>query len=133
MSKSLEDKDHAPKVTIWLTKHISKFGKDMNRMKFLFNILCNCQKNIFLQGLVSFCHINKNFDDFKSLRLTETSCAWSGSEIPLIDKRLDFLDNLRTQLKGIDFAEHRAWISEWIQNIRNYKSRIEAEEFMDRT
>ena len=133
MSKSLEDKDHAPKVTIWLTKHISEFGKDMNRMKFLFNILCNCQKDIFLQGLISFCHINKSFDDFKSLRLTETSCSWSGSEIPLIDKRLDFLDNLRTQLKGIDFAEHRAWISEWIQDIRNYKSRIEAEEFMDRT
>ena len=32
-----------------------------------------------------------------------------------------------------DYAEHRAWISEWIQNARNYRSRIEAEEFMDRT
>ena len=105
----------------------------MSRMKFLFNILCNCQKDIFLQGLVSFCHVNKSFDDFKSLRLTETSRSWSGSEIPLIDKQLDFLDNLRTQLKGIDYAEHRAWISEWIQNARNYRSRIEAEEFMDRT
>ena len=133
MSKSLEDKDHAPKVTIWLTKHISEFGKDMNRMKFLINILCNCQKDIFLQGLVSFCHVNKSFDDFKSLRLTETSRSWSGSEIPLIDKQLDFLDNLRMQLKGIDYAEHRAWISEWIQNARNYRSRIEAAEFMDRT
>ena len=133
MSKSLENKDHAPKVTIWLNEHISEFGKDMSRMKFLFNILCNCQKDIFLQGLVSFCHVNKNFDDFKSLRLTETSRSWSGSEIPLIDKQLDFLDNLRTQLKGIDYAEHRAWISEWIQNARNYRSRIEAEEFMDRT
>lgn len=133
MSKSLENKDHAPKVTIWLNEHITEFGKDMSRMKFLFNILCNCQKDIFFQGLVSFCHVNQSFDDFKSLRLTETSRSWSGSEIPLIDKQLDFLDNLRTQLKGIDYAEHRAWISEWIQNARNYRSRIEAEEFMDRT
>ena len=133
MSKSLENKNHAPKVTIWLNEHISEFGKDMSRMKFLFNILCNCQKDIFLQGLVSFCHVNKSFDDFKSLRLTETSRSWSGSEIPLIDKQLDFLDNLRAQLKGIDYAEHRGWISEWIQSARNYRSRIEAEEFMDRT
>lgn len=133
MSKALENKDHAPKVAIWLNEHISEFGKDMSRMKFLFNILCNCQKDVFLQGLVSFCLVNRNFDDFKSLRLAETSRSWSGSEIPLIDKQLDFLDNLRTQLKGIDYAEHRAWISEWIQNARNYKTRIEASEFMDRT
>lgn len=133
ISCALEDKNHGSKVPIWLNQHISKFGKDMDRMKFLFNILCNCQKDIFMQGLLAFCYVNKSFNDFKSLRLTETSRSWSGSEIPLIDKQLDFLDNLHIQLKGIDFAEHRAWICEQIQSIRNYKAHVEATEFMDRT
>lgn len=133
ISSALKCKEYNLKVPIWLNHYISEFGQDMNRMKFLFNILCNCRKDLFLQGLLTFCQVNHNFDDFKTLHLTETLCSWSVSEIPLIDKRLDFLEDLRLQLKGVDLAEHRVWVSELIQNIRNYRSCVETEEFMDRT
>ncbi len=133
ITKATKSKDSSEKLSAWLTKYISTHGNEVKRIKFLFGILCNCHKDVFMNALLIFCQVNRSVEDFKKIRLAPTSRSWSGSEIPLIDKQLEFLDGLRTQLKGIDFAEHRAWISEWIDDTRKYRASVESEEFVDRT
>lgn len=129
---SLDDQDKYAFVMNWINHYITEYSRDMERMKYLFYILCNCPKAVFKQSLVCFCKNNTSYDNFASLPLDATSKSWSGSEIPLINSELDFLEDLKQGLRGIDFIEHRAHISSEIQSLRAYKSRIEAEDFIER-
>ena len=128
----LDDPDKCGLVLNWLNHYITEYCADMDRTKYLFYILCTCLKAIFKYALVNFCKCNCNYNDFDALSLDATSKSWSGSEIPLINSQLDFLEDLKQELRGIDFIEHRARISAEIQSLRSYKSRTEAEDFIER-
>ena len=132
LAKPLKSADESDPVIIWSKHYIANHYDDKNCMEFLFHSLCNCRKEVFKQALIFFCKNNNNFDDFASLPLDATSKSWSGSEIPLINSQLDFLEDLKQELRGIDFIEHRARISAEIQSLRSYKSRTEAEDFIER-
>lgn len=132
IGKSIKSVDESDPVIIWIKCYISNYSADMSRMEFLFHSLCNCHKEVFKQALIFFCKSNNNFNDFASLPLDATSKSWSGSEIPLINSELDFLEELKQELRGIDFIEHRAHISSAIQSLRAYKSHTEAEDFIER-
>ena len=130
--ESLDDQDKYSFVINWINHYITEYSRDMERMKYFFYVLCNCPKSVFKQALICFCKNNTSYNDFASLPLDATSKSWSGSEIPLINSELDFLEELKQELRGIDFIEHRAHISSEIQSLRAYKSRIEAEDFIER-
>lgn len=129
---SLDDPDKCDLVLTWINHYITDHCRDMDRMNYLFHILCNCPKAVFKGALITFCKCNRNYNDFDALPLDATSKSWSGSEIPLINSQLDFLEDLKQELRGIDFIEHRARISAVIQSLRSYKSRTEAEDFIER-
>lgn len=54
----------------------------------------------------------KDVELFKSLLLFTNFSSWSDSEVPLIEKKIDFLSDLIMILKGADFIEHRAYLKE---------------------
>ena len=128
----LGKRDKCDFVLKWINHYITEHCTDMDRMKYLFHILCNCSKAVSKGALITFCKCNRNYDDFDALPLDATSKNWSGSEIPLINSELDSLEELKQELRGIDFIEHRARISAVIQSLRSYKSRTEAEDFIER-
>ena len=84
-----------------------------------------------LEYILEFLKVNKNLEDFKKLYLFPLSCSWSGSEIPLIMKKMDFLKLLKDNLKGIDYIDHRKYIEEYRINLEKYKEEVELREYLE--
>ena len=119
-------------VVKWINYYVAEYSRDMDRMKYLFYIISNAPKVVFKQALILFCKTNSRYEDFALLPLDATAKRWSGSEIPLIDIYLDFLEELKRELRGFEFIAHRAHISSKIQSARSYRSRVEAGDFLER-
>lgn len=53
------------------------------------------------------------------------SVSWSGSEIPLIMDKIEFLQSLKEKLKGNVCIEHKNYIEEYRRNLGEYKRKVE--------
>ena len=62
-----------------------------------------------------------------------THMSWSGSEIPIIDSQLMFLEKLSGELQGVQFIEHRVYLSGLIHEKRAYKEEVLLREFLEET
>jgi hypothetical protein len=56
--------------------------------------------------------------------------SWSGSEVPIIERQISFLERLKDSLNGFEFIEHRERISMYIHGYRERKEKILLEEFL---
>lgn len=115
----------------WLKQYIELNYSNIDRMKFLFDIICNCTKDQIHQAVLTFCKFNTSFEDFKLLHIIPTHLSWSGSEVPLIEKQISFFENLKNSLIGFDFIEHRAYLSEYIQSYQRRKEAVLLHEFLN--
>ena len=75
--------------------------------------------------------LNKNCDDFKKLYLFPLSESWSGSQIPLINNKIDLLQSLNKQISGLDYLEHKAYIEERIKGLEEYRDKVEIREYLE--
>lgn len=114
----------------WIKRFLFNNSKDLKSMKILFNVICNCSKEQRIKAIVSFCSYNKSYDAFKAIQLIPTHGGWHGSEIPVLEKRISYLEQLKNELNGYDYIQHRARISEYIQNARERKNKVLTEEFL---
>ena len=55
---------------------------------------------------------------------------WSGSEVPLIQKRIDYLNRLLPLLNGLDFLNHKKYIEDEIENKKEYMNNVEINEIL---
>lgn len=113
----------------------------MNSLKESIDNIEKCKKLIYmvviafpdwkLDYVMSFLELNKNIEDFKSLYLFSNFQSWSGSEIPLINKKIDFLTKLKDKLVGITYIEHRLYIEQCITDKEKYKEKVELREYIE--
>ena len=75
--------------------------------------------------------LNPDFDAFRNIHIMPTHASWSGSEVPIIEQYIAFLIKFRENLKGIQFIEHRAYISEEIQDLQKRKEEVLLREFLE--
>ena len=115
----------------WIEYYIVNHYSDRGAMDFLFGIVCNCSEEQRLHAIMLFCKNNSSFEDFSNIQITPTHMSWSGSEVPIIEKRISFLERIRDSLNGFEFLEHRERISMHIQNHRERKERILLKEFLE--
>ena len=73
----------------------------------------------------------KDIEVFKSIPLFANSSSWSGSKVPLIEKKIDFLSDLIISFKGADFIEHRAYLKERKNSYESYKQDILIKEYLE--
>lgn len=51
--------------------------------------------------------------------------------MPLIDKKIGFLKRLLSELKGIEYIEHRVYIKERIESYEQYKKDVLIKEYLE--
>jgi len=114
----------------WIAHYIEKNSNDKSAMKFLFGTVCNLPEQRRLSAIVTLCANNPTYETFCNIPLMPTHLSWSGSEVPVIEGQINFLNTVRDHLSGIQYIEHRAHISEMIQHKQEYKERILVQEFL---
>ena len=74
---------------------------------------------------------NKSIEDFKKIHLFPMSASWSGSEVPLILDKIEFLQDLKEKMKGVSYIEHREYIDEYRRDLEEYKRKVELREYLE--
>ena len=77
-----------------------------------------------------FLSCNKDLELFKTWQLFSCSMMWSGSQVPLIQKQIDYLNHLLPLLNGLDYLNHRKYIEDEIENKKKYMDKIEIDEIL---
>ena len=75
---------------------------------------------------------NNDFEAFKELYLFPTSSCWTGSELPLIQDEIDFLEKLKSQLTEVSYLQHKSYINKLIDSKEKYKESTQIEEMLGR-
>jgi len=117
---------------IFLCQYIGKYAHDADKMHIAFDIIINLQSERKLKFFQEFLHNNKNFEDFKKIRLLPNH--WSsvgGSMVPTLVRRKELYEKVRELCTGADFIEHREYLSENIDSKNAYIERTKKSEFME--
>src|SRR5690625_5885542 len=74
---------------------------------------------------------SKKVKDFKKISLFPSIYSWSGSEVPLHDSKILFLERVIRELKGIEFIEHRAYLKKVKLKLENARKEIQVREYLE--
>ena len=115
----------------WIREHIDKHAYDEAKIKDIFDVIATVFPGKRLEYIKEFLEKNSNFDMFTKISLFPSSRSWSGSEVPLIEKDIEFLQKLADEISGVDYLEHKLYLKEWISDKKQYKQKVLKREYME--
>ena len=115
----------------WIVDYIKRYYDNIDKIKMIVVIVATVFPAWKCEMILFFLNINKSIEVFEELYLFPLSASWSGSEIPLIDKKIKFLDELHSSLKGLDYIEHKKYLKEYIASLESYKEKVEIREYLE--
>lgn len=133
-NKSVSNEAVNTRVQEWLYEYIEKNYNESKLMhKIFFHYISLQSEDLRLGYLEQFLKYNKKFEDFKNLSILPTSFSWSGSEIPLLDRDITFLDILIKSdfLRGIKFIDHREYLDSYKAALMKRKKEVRVKEFRE--
>lgn len=115
----------------WIVDYIERYCDNIDKIKMIINIVATVFPAWECEVVLIFLSMNKSIEAFEKLYLFPLSVSWSGSEIPLINKKIKFLEELHSSLKGIDYIEHKKYLKECIASEESYKEKVEMREYLE--
>lgn len=115
----------------WLEVYIRSNYQDIEKIKLVICIVNIIFESLKQDMILLFLNLNKSYGDFQKLYLFPLSSSWSGSEIPLIDKKILFLKGLKESLKGIDYIQHRNYLNDKIEALQSYRKQVELRKYIE--
>ena len=115
----------------WIKQYIVNNTQDISKIKRIFSAVDVAFPDIKKELLVFFINKNNDFNCFEKIPLFPNGRSWTGSEIPSIDREINFLVSLKNELNGVNFIKHRNYLKEEIQRLENYKKRVAINEYIE--
>jgi hypothetical protein len=109
---------------------IEKHYNDTNYIGCLFEAIANLSNEERIRYIKVFLKNCPNFEAFKKLPILASSFSWSGSEVPIIEERKEFLKILLQELNGIKHLEHKQYIEETIKNLDEKIENVQTNEIL---
>lgn len=125
----LENEDNVDKKKNWLLEQLCKTTNAVEDYVRLVSVVALVFPQWEEAFILVFLQLNQSVDDFKNLIFFPSS-SWSGSEIPLIDKEISFLEGLKSKIRGAKFIEHQAYLTDLIKEKKQHKKRVEIREYL---
>lgn len=114
----------------FLEKLILERHKDAQFMQFLFSTIAKFPTDRRLAHITVFLKRNNNFDDFEELPLEPSISGWSGSAVPMLQKKIGYYESLSSVCNTVDLLKHRQFLE---QHISALHKQIEGEKKRDFT
>ena len=113
------------KQDLWMQHTIEKYGHDKDRMCLLFTAIeeLSCERR--RKAVEKFLSLNTNPDVFERLPLEPSHWGGTGSMIPYMQERIEYLRSLLPLVSGIKYLKHKQRIE---QEVDCWKERIRSEE-----
>lgn len=115
----------------WLLNKLHTNIDNIKLCKILIDIVITVMPDWKKEFILEFVNMNKKIDDFKKINLFPLYNSWSGSQIPLILNKIDFLKTIKDSLNGIDFLEHKKYLEDYCRRLVKYKKQVELQEYLE--
>lgn len=119
-----EKQDHTLKLLIERRHNDSSF------MEFVFEVIAQFSPERRRRFIASFLELNKSFEDFQGLSLQPNSYSWSGSAVPVLQGRAEYLESLLPILNVVDLLQHKQYVEHEIELIRVQIEREKKKDFI---
>ncbi len=118
------------KVNAFLCNFIKKYYSNDIYMRSLFDSISKMTDAQRITYIKLYLECDKSVENFKGLPLFSSFCSWSGSEVPLIHNKIEFLNKLSQEIHGIDYLEHKQYIGKMINDLNSYAKDVEIREIL---
>lgn len=116
---------------LWFKNYIFQNHLNLSKMKKIFSVLNTVMPNDKLEYFLEYVKYSKDIEAFKKLPITPLSDSWSGSQVPIIDKKIEFVTELMDNLQGFIFIEHRAFLKQLKDHFEKYRNEIQVTEYLE--
>lgn len=106
---------------------------DKKFVKFLFDLIAEFSGARRRALIDIFLKYTKKFEDFENLHLDSMMHSWSGSAVPMLQERLEYLQSLLPLLNTVDLLLHRRLVERRINGIRTDIEREKKSDFIEKT
>lgn len=126
-----ENKEILNRKEKWIEEYIQNNYKDNEKISKIFNVVNSSLPNKKKDYILQFLKLNKLIEDFKKIPLFSTFSSWSGSEVPIIEKKIKFLEEINENINGLDYIEHMEYINSRIETLKRYILDIKIREYLE--
>lgn len=116
---------------MWLQNYIALNFSDEQKMITIFRLIADVLPFYKKELILEVTKYRKDVDFFKKIPLFPTAYSWTGSQVPLIDVRIEFIDELIASLEGFEFIEHRSYLVEQKEYEEKYKNDVLVREHIE--
>lgn len=130
----INDSEVNKRIKNWILEYIRKNQSNHKLIhNIFFHFISNQQEIDRLDYIAEFLKYNRNVEDFKKIYLIPTSSSWSGSQVPLIDKDINFLSKLidSSYLTGLNFISHKEYLRSRKYALEEYKKKVQTREYQE--
>ena len=120
------------KIVLWMKHYIELYYADIEKMRLIFEINAYIELKSRVVVIKYYLSKNNDLEAFKELYLFPTPPRWTGSELPLIQDEIDFLEKLKSQLTEVCYLPHKLYIDKLIDSKEKYKESTEIKEMLGR-
>lgn len=112
----------------YLLRLIDERNTDMDFMEYLFGVIGRFPDARRRRFIERFLQWNSSFEAFRRLDLEPSSWSWSGSQVPILQERVNYWGSLLPIMNSVDLLPHKQYIERHIQTLR---AQIEEEKKKD--
>lgn len=115
----------------WIKNYIRQFSNNEEKLNLIFDVVSLIFKKSRIELISYFLNVNKDVEMFKKLPLFAGENSWSGSQVPLIEDEITFLEQLMKSINSIDYIEHKAYLKDYISHKERYKQDVLVREYLE--
>ena len=115
----------------WIKDRIIKYFNDEQEMINLFDVISTSFSGKRIKFIKLFLEMNYDFEMFNKISFFPRTRSWSGSEVPIIEKDISFLEKLLEEISGIEYLEHRVYLKKCIDAEKKHKQKVLRREYME--
>lgn len=121
---------HGNAIVSWLASRSVCDGKLAD---YLPDVAMELPKDLKTEYLVQLCQKGVGSEELKKVPVIMSSlgASWSGSEIPYLQGKIDFIEEAIDRLPGVAFIKHRIVLENAIASVRRHMKEAELREFLN--
>lgn len=114
----------------YVDRIISRKHSDREHMQMIFSVVTSFAPERRRGRIAAFLACNQNVDDFDTLPLEPSSWGWSGSAVPMYQRRVDFFESLLPLVNTSELLFHKQSVERQIEALRNSIEREKKRDFI---
>ena len=116
-------------VVTWLALQSMCNGKLVDHLP---DVAMELPKNLRVKYMVLLCQEGLSSEELKKVPVIMSSfgASWSGSEIPLLQGKINFIEEVIENLPGVAFIRHRIVLEDAISSVKRWMEDAEVREFL---